>query len=106
MQSTHRLHALHDAGRNTGTALLDKLINSFEDVFAMPEGLPPAHACDHRIHPMPNAVPVAVRPYRYPQLQKDELESQCTAMLQMGVIRPSTSAFSAPILLVKKHDDS
>ena len=106
VQSSRRLHALHDVGRNTETALLDKLLNSFEDVFTTPDGLPPAHACDHRIHLMPNAAPVAVRPYRYPQLQKDELESQCAAMLQMGVIRPSTSTFSAPVLLVKKHDGS
>ena len=55
---------------------------------------------------MPNTAPVAVRPYRYPQLQKDELETQCAAMLQQGIIRPSTSAFSAPVLLVKKPDAS
>ena len=106
VQSTRRLHAIHNASRTNGTALLDKLLASFEDVFATPEGLPPARACDHRIHLVPTAVPVAVRPYRYPQLQKDELESQCAEMLQLGMIRPSTSAFSAPILLVKKHDGS
>jgi len=47
---------------------------------------------------------VAVRPYRYPQLQKDELERQCEVMLQQGLIQYSTSPFSAPVLLVKKQD--
>ena len=102
VQSTRRLNSL----RSSAPALLDKLLQSFDDVFATPQGLPPARACDHRIHLLPNSAPVAVRPYRYPQFQKDELESQCAAMLQQGVIRPSTSAFSAPVLLVKKQDGS
>jgi hypothetical protein len=102
VQSTRRLHAV----RSTEPALLDKLLDSFKDVFAEPEVLPPARACDHRIHLLPNTTPVAIRPYRYPQLQKDELESQCATMLQQGVIRHSTSAFSALVLLVKKHDGS
>ena len=99
VQST-RLHAIH----HNETTLLDKLLHSFDDVFATPTGLPPARPCDHRIHLLPGAAPVAVRPYRYPQLQKDELESQCRAMLEQGIIRPSTSAFSAPVLLVKKQE--
>jgi hypothetical protein len=49
---------------------------------------------------------VAVRPYRYAHLQKVELEKQCARMLVQGVIRPSSSAFSAPVILVKKADDS
>jgi len=47
-----------------------------------------------------------VRPYRYPQIQKDKLEAQCATMLEQGIIRPSTSPFSAPVLLVKKQDGS
>jgi hypothetical protein len=39
-------------------------------------------------------------------LQKEELERQCVVMLTQGVIRPSSSAFSAPVLLIKKADDS
>jgi hypothetical protein len=30
----------------------------------------------------PGSPPVAVRPYRYPASHKDELERQCTAMLE------------------------
>ena len=45
---------------------------------------------------------MAVRPYRYPAAHKDELERQCSAMMQQGIVRRSDSAFSSPVLLVKK----
>ena len=45
---------------------------------------------------------MAVRPYRYPTAHKDELERQCSAMMQQGIVRRSDSAFSSPVLLVKK----
>jgi len=96
------IHALS----TTEPPLLESLLNSFQDVFDPPTGLPPARDCDHRIHLLPQSAPVAVRPYRYPQLQKDELETQCSTMLQQGIIRPSTSPFSAPVLLVKKQDNT
>ena len=86
--------------------MMDRLLLQFQKVFATPSDLPPARRCDHRIHLLPGTVPVAVRPYRYPQLQKDELEAQCMTMLDQGIIRYSTSAFSAPVLLVKKPDNS
>ena len=84
--------------------LLDELLLQHADIFDTPRDLPPARSYDHRIHLLPGTAPVAVRPYRYPQLQKDELERQCAAMLEQGIIRPSTSPFSAPVLLVKKAD--
>jgi hypothetical protein len=50
--------------------------------------------------------PVVVRPFWYPQLLKDEIEAQCRAMLELGIIRASTSTFSSPVLLVCKRDES
>jgi hypothetical protein len=37
---------------------------------------------------------------------KDELERQCADMLHQGIIWPSSSAFSSPVQLVKKHNSS
>ncbi|KAK1650840.1 hypothetical protein QYE76_068645 [Lolium multiflorum] len=87
-----------------GRALLDSLLAAFSDVFAEPQGLPPPCAHDHHIHLIPGTQPVATRPYRYPAIQKDELECQCAEMLAWGLIRHSSSAFSSPVLLVRKHD--
>ena len=87
-----------------GPDLLDLLLDELADVFAAPVGLPPPRARDHFIHLLPGTPPVAVHPYRYPQLQKDELERQCGAMEEQGLIQHSSLAFSVSVLLVKKSD--
>jgi hypothetical protein len=66
--------------------MLDILLEQQGAIFSEPTGLPPARPYDHRIHLLPGTEPVSVRPYRYPQLQKDELERQCTTMLTQGII--------------------
>jgi hypothetical protein len=60
----------------------------------------------HQIHLHAGTEPVVVRPYRYTHAQKAELERQCAEMLAHGVIRSSSSAFSALELLVKKSNSS
>ena len=86
--------------------LLDMVLAKYSSVFAIPVGLPPKRDCDHRIRLLQGSNPVAVRPYRYPHLLKDEIEKQCTEMLRNGVIRPSSSPFSSPVLLVRKADNT
>ena len=68
--------------------------------------LPPSRSTNHSIHLLPQSEPVNVRPYRYPYFHKCENEAQVETMLQQGIIRPSTSPFSSPVLLVKKRDGS
>jgi hypothetical protein len=85
-------------------ALLEELLLSYADIFEEPHGLPPCQHHDHRIHLVPDSPLVAMRPYRYPQLLKDEIERQCDDMLQQGIIWESTLPFSSPVLLVRKHD--
>lgn len=83
---------------------LEKILAEFDDIFQEPTDLPLMRSCDHRICLLPGTDPVVVRPYRYPHFQKDEIEKQCDQMLHQGIIRPSRSPFSSPVLLVRKHD--
>jgi hypothetical protein len=83
---------------------MSALLHDFEDVFTIPTGLPPSRRLNHRIHLQPGTTPIVVRPYRYPQLVKDELEQQCHDMIKQRIIRHNTSAYSSLVLLVKKQD--
>ncbi|KAL8113758.1 hypothetical protein AgCh_020885 [Apium graveolens] len=85
---------------------LKQLCSEFHGIFKTPVGLPPPRACDHIISLESGSGPVVVRPYRYPHMQKDEIEVQCEEMLKQGIIRPSNSPYSSPVLLVKKADNS
>jgi hypothetical protein len=49
---------------------------------------------------------VNCRPLRYSSKQKDEIERQVTKVLECGIVVPSLSSFTSPVLLVKKKDDS
>ncbi|GAU30089.1 hypothetical protein TSUD_392450 [Trifolium subterraneum] len=80
------------------------LLQRFSKLFETPTSLPPPRLTDHRIPLLEGSNPVNVRPYRYPHFQKREIETQIAEMLQQGLIQPSSSAFSSPVLLVRKKD--
>lgn len=83
-----------------------RLLQQFDSVFQHPTTLPPAREIEHRITLKEGSDPVNDRPYRYTYFQKEEIEKQVQAMLDTGLIRPSSSPFSSPVLLVKKKDGS
>jgi hypothetical protein len=81
-----------------------ELLTAYDSLFAEPSSLPPPRSADHKIPLIPGAQPVKVRPYRYSPIQKTKIEKQLKYMLTQGVIRPSTSSFASPMLLVRKKD--
>ncbi|XP_058742349.1 uncharacterized protein LOC131614818 [Vicia villosa] len=82
------------------------LLKSFPKVFHKPHGLPPSRPHDHHIPLLPNTTPVNVKPYRYPHSQKDAMTVLIQDMLAEGIIKPSQSPYSSPVLLVRKKDGS
>ena len=73
-------------------------------VFADELGLPPRRECDHAICLQTGATPPNVRLYRYPHVQKSEIEKLVRDMAATGIIEPSQSPYSNPVLLVKEKD--
>ncbi|XP_073121107.1 uncharacterized protein [Henckelia pumila] len=78
----------------------------FEDLFTPPTGLPPMRNQSHSICIREGCGPVVVRPYRYAYCQKNEMERLVKEMLGAGVIQPSCSPYSSPMVLIKKKDGS
>ena len=83
---------------------ITSLLSEFEDLFQEPVSLPPSRDCDHEIPFILGAQLVFLRQYRYSPKLKDEIESQVQDILNHGLIQRSASAFSSPVLLVKKKD--
>ena len=50
------------------------------------------------------ARPVKLPPYRLPHAHRETVQREIEEMLEAGIIEPSQSEWSAPIVLVKKKD--
>lgn len=86
-------------------SVLEELLNKFKEVFEEPKGLPPVRSKEHRINLKPGQEPINVRPYRYAYHQKNEIERQVKELMEAGHVRHSQSAYSSPVILVKKKNN-
>ena len=91
---------------DTQKAELQNLLNEYRDIFALkPNELGRTNLVQHHIDTGDHA-PIRQRAYRVPAAQKERIEHCIDEMLEQGVIRPSTSAWSSPVVLIKKPDGS
>lgn len=85
---------------------LQQILTEFHIIFQTPSTLPPIRSHDHKIPLQQPDTIIKVKPYRYPHFQKNEIEKLLQDMFSKGFIRPSSSSFSSPVLLIKKKDGS
>nr|GEV19856.1 reverse transcriptase domain-containing protein [Tanacetum cinerariifolium] len=82
-------------------------VKEFLDIFLedLPS-LPPVWQVEFQIDLIPGEAPVARTPYRLAPFEMQELSNQLQELTDRGFIRPSTSPWGAPVLFVKKKDES
>lgn len=84
-----------------------EFLKQYEDCFSdsLPSQLPLAWGDDdHRIDLIPSCAPPNQPHYRVSRAQQEEIMSQVQELSDKGLIRPSSSPFCSPILLVQKRD--
>ena len=83
------------------------IVRDFPDVFPddLP-GLPPEREIDFPIDLVPGTTPISLPPYIMAPAELKELKTQLQELVDRGFIRPSISPWGAPMLFVKKKDDT
>lgn len=86
---------------------LQKICAKFADVFQLDnDPVTVSNLNSQEIRLQENVTPSYVKPYRLPYFQKTEIHNQVSKMLSDGIIEPSNSEWSAPLLIVPKRVDN
>lgn len=80
-----------------------ELLKSFSDVFTDRPGC--TDIMEHEIK-LSTETPIRMKPYPIPYSMIDTVNTEVSKMLDLGVIEPSTSPFSSPIVIVRKKDNT
>ena len=80
---------------------LQELLDKFLDILSNCPGK--TDLIKHEIHTT-SSHPIRLPPHRIPHAYKDMVQQELGDMLSNGIIEPSTSEWSSPIVLVKKTD--
>ena len=86
---------------------LSNFLSEYQDIFTndIPGELPPVRGDDdHMIELLPGSSPPNKPPYRVSQAQQEEIMRQVNELVEKKMVRPSSSPFCSPVLLVQKKD--
>ena len=82
-----------------------QVLDTYSLVFELPIGLLPIRReHDHNIPLIPGSQPPNVHPCRYHFAEKNKIENIIQELLDVRVIRPSTSPYSSPVVMVLKKE--
>jgi hypothetical protein len=83
------------------------VVCEYPDIFLSDySGLPPWREVEFGIECVPGTNPISKAPYRMVSPELKELKEQLKELLDKGFICPSISPWGAPVLFVKKKDES
>jgi hypothetical protein len=114
VEVSSRLSKLRDELRtehlnNEERISLIKICEEYNDVFHLTgDKLTFTTAAEHSI-PTPTIDPtrgINTKPYRIPEVHRDEVQKQTEQMLRDGIIVPSSSPWNSPILVIPKKEDA
>lgn len=80
---------------------VNELLSAYHDIFSDLPGKTDVVECQLKLT---TAQPIHVRQYPIPFAVKEAIEKEIQEMLRLGIIEKSTSAYQAPIVVVKKKD--
>lgn len=82
---------------------ITNIIEEYQDIFHLPnENLSYSKIVKHTIPTLSDTAPINIRPYRLPQIQKEEIDKQMEKLLEDKIISPSKSPWNFPLLVVPK----
>ena len=82
-----------------------KILKEMIDIVATStEELTPSKLSPHKIRLKANAKPVKLRSYRLTKFKSDILKEELTKLIKKGLIEPSCSEWSSPVVLILKHN--
>src|SRR5688572_17535504 len=105
-QLSHDVETIEHVNVNPELSVVQKneikeLLCEFSDVFSSNPGL--TDLVEHKVE-LECDRPIRCKPYPVPFALQDVVEQEIEQMLEMGIIEPSESPYSSPLLLIRKKD--